>query len=186
MSETPATPYSSVVTPASTFSWMKVILMVVPYVALYVVAVWLVAMTDSSPAEAAKLWLWFIPVVGLITIYGGWNRMRSTGTSISGYLLRQILHWGATAGVLHLLFWPTVLVYLNSETHGFVDIYILGLSALLAGVYVDWKMGLFGLFLLGSGVGIAFLDDNAMLMTLTGLAVVGVGLSVLILRLRRS
>ena len=78
------------------------------------------------------------------------------------------------------------MVYLNAETHGFVDIYILGLAALLAGVHVDWKIGLFGLFLVGSDIGIALLDDNAMLMTLAGLAVIGVGLSVVILRLRKA
>jgi uncharacterized membrane protein len=42
---------------------------------------------------------------------------------------------------------------------------------------MDWKMALFGLFLVGSGVGIAFLNDNAMLLTLIGIAVVGVGIS---------
>jgi len=186
MSETLVTPDFPADTPSKSFSWVKLLLTVVPYVALYVVAVWLVAMTDSSPDQAGKLWLWFVPVVGLIAIYGGWHRMSVSGDSLPGYLIKQILHWGATAGVLHILFWPTVLVYLNAETHGFVDIYILGLSAILAGVYVDWKMGLFGLFLVGSGVGIAFLDDNAMLMTLTGFAVLAVGLSVLILRLRKA
>ena len=186
MIENSSTPNISVVTPSSAFSWVKLLLMVVPYVVLYVVAIWLVAMTDSSPDRAGRLWLWFVPTVGLIAIHGGWQRMKSSGDSLPGYLIRQILHWGATAGVLHLLFWPTVMVYLNAETHGFVDIYILGLAALLAGVHVDWKMGLFGLFLVGSGIGIAFLDDNAMLITLAGLAVIGIGLSVVILRLRKA
>ncbi len=186
MSETLATPNAPVATPSSAFSWIQLLLAVAPYVALYAVAIWLVAMTDSNPDRASSLWKWFIPAVGLIAIYGGWQRMQSSGAGISQYLTKQILHWGATMGVIYLLFWPTVLVFLTAESHGFVAIYILGLSAILAGVHLDWKMGLFGLFLIGSGIGIAFFDDNAMLMTLTGLAVIGIGLSVVILRLRKA
>lgn len=186
MSETLATPNAPVATPSSAFSWIQLLLRVVPYVALYAVAIWLVAMTDSDPDRAGHLWKWFIPTVGLIAIYGGWQRMQTSGSPIHHYLIKQILHWGATVGVIYLLFWPTVLVFLTAETHGFVAIYILGLSAILAGVHLDWKMGLFGLFLIGSGIGIAFFDDNAMLMTLTGLAVIGIGLSVVILRLRKA
>ncbi len=186
MSETLATPNSSVATPPHAFSWIQLLLILVPYVALYAIAIWLVAMTDSNPDRATGLWEWFIPAVGLVGIVGGWHRMRSSGGGIPQYLIKQILHWGATLGVIYLLFWPTVLVFLTAETHGFVAIYIVGLAAILAGVHLDWKMGLFGLFLIGSGIGIAFFDDNAMLMTLTGLAVIGVIVSVVVLRLRKG
>ena len=98
MSETLATPDFPVETPSRSFSWVKLLLMVVPYVVLYVVAVWLVAMTDSSPDRAGRLWLWFVPAVGLIAIHGGWQRMKSSEDSISGYLIRQILHWGRPRG----------------------------------------------------------------------------------------
>lgn len=186
MSETPAAPNASVATPPRPFSWIQLLVTVVPYVALYAVAIWLVAMTDSDPARTSTLWEWFVPTVGLIGIIGGWHRMQSSGGSIPQYLFKQILHWGATLGVIYLLSSHAVLDFLTADTHGFVAIYVVGLADILAGVHLDWKMGLFGLFLIGSGIGIAFFDDNAMLMTLTGLAVIGVIVSVVVLRLRKG
>ena len=181
MLETTATP-NTPVPPPSARNWVKPLLMVTPYVVLYLIAIWLVAITDSEPERVGNLWQWFIPAIGLVATYGGWQRMRASGEGPTAYLIKQVLHWVATLAVVLLLFWPTLQIYLNAETHGFVVIYVLGLAAVLAGVHTDWKMGLFGLFLVASGVGIAFFDDNAMLMTLIGSAILGVGLSVVIRR----
>ena len=182
MLETPSIPNTSVARPPSARNWLKLLLTVTPHVVLYLIAIWLVAITDSDPARVGSLWQWFIPAIGLVATNGGWQRMRASGEGPTAYLIKQVLHWVATLAVVLLLFWPTLQIYLNAETHGFVVIYVLGLAAVLAGVHTDWKMGLFGLFLVASGVGIAFFDDNAMLMTLIGSAIIGVGLSVVIRR----
>jgi hypothetical protein len=170
---------SSLATSAPGTGKLKLLLAVVPYVALYVFAIWLVALTDDNadPVRIRMLWQWFIPAVGLIAIGGGWQGMKTSAGGLRPYLIRQVLHWVATLVVIHLLFGETLQAFLTTEVHGFVAIYVLGLSAILAGIHMDWKMALFGLFLVGSGVGIAFLNDNAMLLTLIGIAVVGVGIS---------
>ena len=40
----------------------------------------------------------------------------------------------------------------------------------MSGIYLDWRMALFGIFLLLSGVGMAWIDDNAILIGLIAVA----------------
>jgi hypothetical protein len=140
-----------------------------PYLILYVATIVLVAMTDREPAEAAMKWLWFIPAVALVAIFGGWrSNAGDSGKSKAIYLFRQFLHWAALAVVVHYFFTKDLLHFLNAETDGVVMIFLLGLTAMLAGVHADWKMGLFGAFLIFSGVAIGWFDDNALLLGLLG------------------
>lgn len=154
----------------------------VPYLVLYAIAVTLVAMTDHDPATAQGAWDYFVPLVGLVSTISGWSRHAGYNWQMRlRYVLRQIIHWGALLVVIHLLFQADVQHFLRAETDGFVIVYLLGLAGLLSGLYLDWKMALFGLFLLLSGVLMAQLEDNAMLLTvlaLVGLAGVAVSLLV--------
>jgi hypothetical protein len=79
----------------------------------------------------------------------------------SGIQRRQARHWVFAALLSGLL-----------EPSG--RIYILGLAGILSGLYLDWKMALFGLFLIFSGVVIAFLDNNALLIAVGGTATIAV------------
>jgi hypothetical protein len=67
-------------------------------------------------------------------------------------VLRQVAHWGALLVVIHLLFEVDVQHFLRSETDGFIIVYLLGLASILSGLYLDWKMAVFGLFLIFSVV----------------------------------
>lgn len=140
-----------------------------PYIILYVATIVLVAMTDREPTEAVMKWLWFIPAVALVAIVGGWkHHAGDTGKSRAIYLLRQVLHWAALAVVVHYFFTKDLLHFLNAETDGVVMIFLLGLTAMLAGIHSDWKMGLFGAFLILSGVSIGWFNDNALLLSVLG------------------
>jgi hypothetical protein len=72
------------------------------------------------------------------------------------------------------LFQTDVQHFLRAETDGFIIIYLLGLASILSGLYLDWKMGVFGLFLIFSGVFIAYLDNNALLIAIGGIATLAV------------
>jgi Na+/melibiose symporter-like transporter len=158
-------------------SWQRVLLVNAPYILIYVLTVWLVALTDRDPATAARYWQYFVPVVGLVAVIGGWSRSRE---SRSRYLTEQLLHWGSVMLVVYLLFTPSMQQFLNADSHGFVIAYVLGLAAILSGIYQDWKMGVFGLFLVGSAVGIGMLEDNAMLLTLIGVGTAAIAITLLI------
>lgn len=156
----------------------KVALANLPYFMLYVIAVVLIAMTDSDPASAQDAWNYYIPLMGIVSAMSGWNRHAGdVWKTRLQYILRHVLHWGALLIVIRLLFLSDVQHFLRAEDDGFVIIYLFGLSSILAGAYLDWKMALFGLFLIFSGVSIAFLDDNALLLVVGGIATMAVMLT---------
>lgn len=162
--------------------WTKVLFVSLPYLALYVASIVLTAMTDAEPGRATALWKMFMPFVALVSVIGGW-RFSGEGTKEKGiYIGKQVLYWGAVLLVINLLFMGDTAHFLNAESQGFIVAYVLGLSALLSGIYIDWKMSLFGAFLIASTIGIAFLDDNAVLISAGGVAVAGIAITVLMRR----
>lgn len=144
-----------------------------PYIVLYVAAFALVAMTAHNAANTSRYWQLFIPLLGLVSIIGGWRWAGASGDPRWMYLARQVLHWGALILVIRLLYAQDVQDFLNDEQDSFVVMYMVGLAAVLSGIYLDWKMALFGLFLLLSAVGMAWLEDNAMLLLVIGLVALG-------------
>ncbi|NBC11981.1 MAG: hypothetical protein GVY09_01305 [Gammaproteobacteria bacterium] len=153
-----------------------------PYVVLYVAALGLVGMTAHNAAEMSTYWQMFIPLVALVSILGGWRWAGNAGSERWAYILRQVLHWGALILTIRLLYAHAVQDFLNDEQDAFVTIYVIGLAAVLSGIYLDWKMALFGIFLLLSGVAIAWLNDNWMLLVLVigGAGAIAIAVSLLI------
>jgi len=146
-----------------------------PYVVLYTIAVALIAMTNRNPASAYGTWNYFIPIVGLVSTIDGWHQHAGeVWRTRARYLLRQIVHWGSLLVVIHLLFQPNVQHFLRSETQGFIIVYLLGLASILSGLYLDWKMAVFGVFLIFSGIVVAYLDENALLLALIGIGTTAV------------
>jgi hypothetical protein len=151
------------------------------YILLYGLAILLIGLTDHNPELAKPTWDLFIPLVGIVCAFAGWRQFAGNSMhSHAVYVVRQILHWGALLMVIHLLFLPAVQIFLKAETDGFIIIYLVGLTSMLAGVYLDWKMGLFGLFLVFSGVIVAFINDNAMLIVVGGAALMAIIITALV------
>jgi hypothetical protein len=164
----------------------RLLLQHLPYAVLYVVALSLVAMTSHNAAGTSIYWQMFIGLVALVSIIGGWRFAGTAKDPRWVYLLKQVLHWGALVLVIRLLYTHDLQDFLNDDQDGFVTIYVLGLTAILSGIYLDWRMALFGIFLLLSGVGMSWIDDNAMLMSLiAAAAVVGVAVTLVFRRRRR-
>jgi hypothetical protein len=156
------------------------------YILLYIGAIALVATTGNNPQRAAAYWQYFILFVGLVSVIGGWRVVGPTTRDKVVYFIRQILHWGALLVAINLLFLPSMQSFLNAESHGFMAAYLLGLAAILSGIYLDWKMSVFGAFLLGSAVGVGFLDDNAVLLTISAVAVAAVAVTFLVGRFSKT
>ncbi|MEA3638612.1 MAG: hypothetical protein VBE63_01555 [Lamprobacter sp.] len=163
--------------------WNKVLFVSLPYLALYVASIVLTAMTDSAPERATELWKMFMPFVALVSLIGGWRLSGEETKDKAIYIGKQVLYWGAVLLVINLLFMGDTAHFLNAESQGFIVAYVLGLSALLSGIYIDWKMSLFGAFLIASTIGIAFLEDNALLISTVMAALAGIAITVV---LRRS
>jgi hypothetical protein len=153
-----------------------------PYLVLYIVALGLVAMTAHDATGMSDYWQMFIPLVALVSILGGWRWAGAAGSARWGYILRQVLHWGALVLVIQLLFAHAVQDFLNDQQDAFVSVYLIGLAALLSGIYLDWKMALFGVFLVLSGVALAWLNENWLMLSLVigGAGVVAAAVSLVI------
>ena len=173
------------VRPPDLHTKQRYVLFTLVYIVLYVTALVLVALTDHNPMGAKGNWQWFIPFIGLVATAGGWHNVGNSLQERAVYLGKQVLHWGALMLAIRLLYQSDVQNFMHAETDGFMIVYLVGLASLLAGIYLDWKMAVFGLFLIMSGVGIAFLDDNAMLLAISGGAAVSiVATSLIRLRLK--
>lgn len=167
---------------ANKASWTKVLFVSLPYLVLYIVSIVLTAMTDAEPERATELWKLFMPFVALVSVIGGWRFSGDSSKEKALYIGKQLLYWGAVLLVINLLFMGDTPHFLNAESQGFVVAYVLGLSALLSGIYIDWKMSVFGAFLIASTIGIAFLDDNAVLISVGGVAIAGIAITLLMRR----
>ncbi|NBC49594.1 MAG: hypothetical protein GVY22_16790 [Gammaproteobacteria bacterium] len=163
-------------------SWTKVLFVSLPYLALYIASIILTGMTDAEPARATELWKLFMPFVALVSVVGGWRFSGETNREKAIYIGKQVIYWGAVLIVINLLFMGDTPHFLNAESQGFVVAYILGLSALLSGIYIDWKMSVYGAFLIISTLGIAFLDDNAVLISVVGVAIAGIAITLMLRR----
>jgi dipeptide/tripeptide permease len=167
-------------------SWARALFVSLPYLVLYIASIVFIAMTDSDPATSSDYWKFFMPLVVLVSVVGGWHSSGVTGKDKAIYIARQIIAWGAVLLIINLLFLGDTANFLNAEAKGFVVAYILGLAALITGIYIDWKMALYGLALIASAVGIAFLDDNAMMISIGGIALAGIVITIVGWRSRRS
>jgi hypothetical protein len=85
--------------------------------------------------------------------------------------LRTFFHWAALFAVIQILYLPQLKDVLNAELTGLQIIFLLGLTAFLSGIHGNLRMSVIGLFLIGSGIVIAFLDDAAIMMTIVALVV---------------
>jgi len=162
--------------------WLHVVLVdVLPYAVLYVVAISLVSATTSEPLKAAHRWQLFIPLVGLVATLGGWHRSGEGAGNKAWYLLQQVMHWGALAIVVNLLFMSSMRHFLDLQSDAFILIYLLGFSAILSGIYMDWNMLGFGVFLIASAIIYGYVVDHlTIIISLSGIAVASVILVFLI------
>jgi len=154
---------------------------VIPYAVLYVIAIWLVSSTTSTPGNAAHQWQLFIPVVGLVATFGGWHRAGPGAKDKSRYLLQQVLHWGTLAIVVQLLFLTSMRHFLDLQSDAFILIYMLGLTSVLSGIYLDWNMAGFGVFLIASAIVYGYVVDHlTIVVSISGIAIASLVLVILI------
>jgi hypothetical protein len=158
------------------------LIQVLPFAALYVAAVVLVAMTETDAPGSMKAWVQFIPWVAGVSVVLGWGNVRNS--AYFSYLIRQALHWGALAFIIYyILVLPEVQQFMPNAISGFTVLSLLGLTAYLAGVHTDWRMMVFGAALLASAVGIAYLNDWSL--ALAGIAAALVIVTLVVHRLLR-
>ncbi|WP_296704324.1 hypothetical protein [Thiocapsa sp. UBA6158] len=148
-----------------------------PYVLLFVAVIAGVAFTDMRLEFALLYWQILIPLFGLVALAIGWSSVGDDGRTRAGFVIKTVLHWGALFVLVWILYLPQLKDVLNAELTGLQIIFLLGLTAFLSGVHGNPRMSVVGVFLIVSGIVVAFLDDAALMMSVLAVAVL-VGLIV--------
>ena len=123
--------------------------------------------TDLNTAASLSYWRLMAPVFGLICVISQWSRLPRLELIRS-----QVLHWAVFLGVMQLLFLPVMQQNLNSDITGIFLLVLLAMSTFLAGVYLDWRLGVAGVFLGVCALLIAYLDKAAGLIVAAAIVIV--------------
>lgn len=129
------------------------------FVALLVLSLGGMAIADFSAQWGLSYWLAVIPLFGAVSVYSGWRRARAAGENIGRVLVRQLLHWGAAALAVYLIFVLERSGRLNQEDAGLVALLLLSLSTILAGLHFDWRLSVLGVLLAVVAVCAALVEE---------------------------
>ncbi|AFL73844.1 hypothetical protein [Thiocystis violascens] len=118
-----------------------------PSVILYVGAIVLLALTRESLGGTVHYWEIFVAVVAVISLLSGWGQTYAANRSYLMYLIKQFIHWGLLIGVLWMFQTQGISSALGDQKYTLVLLYLLSMSAIVAGLYIDFKALFFGAFM---------------------------------------
>ncbi len=122
-----------------------------------------VTLADSRWARA--YWLFLVPVYGLLCIATAWHRRHATGRVVE----RTVLHWLGIAVAIAIDFAYVQGTGEQTATGtGLSSLIILSVGCLLAGVHLEWPIGLVGILLLGIVIVVAVAQEYLLLVFLSG------------------
>jgi hypothetical protein len=148
-----------------------------PYVLMIALAVVGVAYTNLVPGVSLLYWQILAGVYGLLCVLIQWPQLGPEPKDRLCLVLTQVFHWGAFLLAMRLLFLPTLQKNLTSELTGLILVYVLALSTFLAGVYINWRLAVVGVFLWACLVAIAFVElANALIIVLALVVIAGIWL----------
>lgn len=144
------------------------------FLIMIVLAVIGAAYTDMSPANSRWYWQSMAIVFGVICIISQWPRH-----SDKMELIRtQILHWGGFLAATRLFFLPVLHRDLNSDDMGIILLISISIATFLAGVYLDWRLMLVGVFIVICTILISYVDQAALFIVLAGVVLAALALVV--------
>jgi hypothetical protein len=146
-----------------------------PYAVMLALALAGIAYTDVLPRHSIWYWQLLTVVFGLICIVSEWPKGPDPGRARVRLVVTQVLHWGLFLLAMRLLFLPVMQKNLDADITGMVLMYMLAFSTLLAGIYVNWRLAIPGVFLGVGAVAVAFLDQaSALMMVIAGVIIAAV------------
>jgi hypothetical protein len=82
---------------------------------------------------------------------------------------------------VQLLFLTSMRHFLDLQSDAFILIYMLGLTSVLSGIYLDWNMAGFGVFLIASAIVYGYVVDHlTIVVSISGIAIASLVLVILI------
>lgn len=121
--------------------------------------------TLADSGWSRSYWLFLVPVYGLLCIATAWHRRNVTRQVVE----RTVLHWVGIAVAIVIDF-----AYVQNSGEqtatgtGLSSLIILSVGCLLAGVHLEWPIGLVGILLLGIVMVVAVAQEYLLLVFLSG------------------
>ena len=131
----------------------------IAFIALLLLAIGGMAITDYSARSGLSYWLVVIPLFGAVSVFIGWRRARAGGKNVGAVLLSQLLHWGALVLAVYLIYLLEGTGRLNRDDAGLVALLSLSLTTVLAGIHFDWRLGVLGVLLAIGTAGAALVEE---------------------------
>lgn len=134
-----------------------------------------IAYTDISGVRSMRFWFWMVPVFAVSAIILEWSRAVREGNKKHAYIWQQTLHWFAVFIALKVIFVLLHLGRLPNDGASFVLMTIISLSTFLAGVYINWRFLLLGIFIALATIFAAYLEAYIWVLIPIALTVIAIG-----------
>jgi len=134
-----------------------------------------IAYTDVSGVRSLNYWLWMVPVFALAAIIMEWSHAVRKGKQGYDYIWQQALHWFAVFIALKVVFVLLHLGRLPNDGASFVLMTIMSLSTFIAGVYINWRFLLLGIFIALATIFAAYLEVYVWVLIPIALVIITIG-----------
>jgi hypothetical protein len=120
----------------------------VTFMLLVVLSVIGVGITDYSPADAHRYWIFMVFVCAVMSILGGLSQSRGQQNRRSvAWLTTQVLHWSACIAAVLVVYLLVHTGRVNNADAGLIMLLLLALTVFLNGAHVGSYFYLLGFFL---------------------------------------
>lgn len=119
-----------------------------------------VAIMDYSDKYGFWYWLAMGVVFGIVSTGLAWKHDQDTPGDQSHRVKKQALHWGTLiVGILLIFLMHSAQLFDRPSTPGLLALLLLALTAGLAGVHFNWRMGVVGLILAATFVAAVIAEE---------------------------
>ncbi len=133
-----------------------------------------IAYTDISGDSSMRFWLWMVPVFAIAAITLEWSRYIREDIDGFKFIWHQFLHWLAVFIALKVTFILLELGRLSNDGASFVLMTIMSLATFLAGIYINWRFIVLGVFIALATVIAAYLEAYVWLLIPILLALIAI------------
>jgi len=134
-----------------------------------------IAYTDASGRRSMDFWLWMVPVFAVAAIIMEWSHAIHKAKQDYNFIWQQALHWLAVFIALKVIFILLHIGRLPNDGASFVLITIMSLGTFLAGVYINWRFLLLGIFIALAAIFAAYLEAYMWVLIPIALVIIIIG-----------
>ncbi len=184
MAEANSAPSGGAAEPDRTRDWAS-LLAELPYYAIVVLGLIGVFWTSLSRAPTTTYWVIVTPIVGLLSIAGGWRHSQPGGRV--AMIATQIGQWAAVLVAMWLINVSDIRGLVNSDALARMLLTLLALGVFVSGLDLRaWKLCVAGAFLAIAVPLVAWFQQAALILLLIGGVLIALGLALWWARARLS